>query len=826
MSRRKLSYFSKKPHYPRALLGSAVLAALSCSSVSAQGLVLEEVVVTAQKRVESLKDVPISVSAVSGDRMRDAQITNLESLTTFVPNFSMNQSGISNNITIRGVSSGINPGFEQSVGMYVDEVYYGRGQLARSPLFDLERIEVLRGPQPILFGKNAIAGAVNIVTAKPTDQVEGFVTALYETEEETQDYRFALSGPLTDTLSGRISGLYRETEGVYENTFTGDNDKYEEESVIRGQLRWEPSDNLSINLKVEHAEFDDRGRNVELDQSILREDLSPGQGTDYVSALNNFVALGNIVLGLQPAIPYSGEDGELNRVRGGNTDFHTTESDAAVLSIDWDINGFTLSSVTGYLDYAYTQDCDCDFNSALIFQAIGNEQFEQFSQELRLTSPGGEKVDYVVGAYFQTNELDFNDAIDVPEASLLRLLSPAYSNVRTRRFANQESDMWALFAQFTVNLNDRTRLIVGGRYTDEDKSATKTQRHFIGPEATELGFPATDPTGQTPNVLWGLNPLFGAFNIEPYELITGDRSESQFTPQVTLQYDVNDSTMVYANYVEGFKAGGFDVRSNGHPDPTVVNAQNLGRGLDIVGVFEFEDEQATSYEVGMKAGIGQTAEINVAAFFTEYEDLQTSQFDGVLGFNVTNAGKAEIMGLEADARWLVSEGLTLSANFAYLDFEYTDFPNNQVYFGMAADVFGEANLVNPDGVTYDASGKRKEYTPEYTGGISVEWIVPLGDLQLRSVYDANFSDSYLFNPTLDPRSEQDAYVTHNLRIGLGPADGTWEVAFIGKNLSDEDIVTYGGEAPLAGSLTGGTGMAYYKFLDRPATYAVQGTYRF
>jgi hypothetical protein len=153
---------------------------------------------------------------------------------------------------------------------------------------------------------------------------------------------------------------------------------------------------------------------------------------------------------------------------------------------------------------------------------------------------------------------------------------------------------------------------------------------------------------------------------------------------------------------------------------------------------------------------------------------------------------------------------------------------------MAADVFGEANLVNDaDGPnpqfgpsTYDAGGKRKEYTPEFSGGLSLEWVLPLGDMQLRSVYDANYSDSYLFNPTLDPRSEQDAFVTHNLRVGFGPADGTWEIAFIGKNLSDEDIVTYGGEVPLAGSLTQGTGMSYYKFLDRPATYALQGSYRF
>jgi outer membrane receptor protein involved in Fe transport len=168
--------------------------------VFSQQLMLEEVIVTAQKRVESLQDVPISVSAMDGDRMVEANITNLESLTTYIPNFSMNQSGISNNITIRGVSSGINPGFEQSTGMYVDNIYYGRGQMSRAPMFDLERVEVLRGPQPILFGKNSIAGAVSMITAKPSDEFEGSITALYESEEARQDYRLVLSGPITDTL--------------------------------------------------------------------------------------------------------------------------------------------------------------------------------------------------------------------------------------------------------------------------------------------------------------------------------------------------------------------------------------------------------------------------------------------------------------------------------------------------------------------------------------------------------------------------------------------------------------------------------------------------
>ncbi|MBN7796776.1 TonB-dependent receptor [Parahaliea mediterranea] len=797
-------------------------------TAQAQQLQLEEVIVTAQKRVESLQDVPISVSAVSGEKMQDAQITNLEGLTTFVPNFSMNQSGISNNITIRGVSSGINPGFEQSTGMYVDGIYYGRGQLSRLPLFDMERIEVLRGPQPILFGKNSIAGAVSMITAKPSDEFEGQVTALYEFEEKQQDYRVVLSGPLTDTLSGRVAIMYRDQDGSFTNVNTGDDEKQEEETVFRGALRWTPTDLLEIDLKYEHAEFDDVGRNVELTQSIVRDDLvGTGAGIDYVTALDNFVGLANNVLMLDPPVDYAGEDGRLNRRRGGNGDFHNNTVDVGVLGINYALGDYTLTSTTGYLEYEFDQDCDCDFTGASVFNALQDESFEQFSQELRITSPGGETVDYIAGVFYQSSELEFEDSINVPTNSLLRLLNPNFSGISTRRFANQESDMWAVFAQATWNVSDQLRLVFGARYTEEDKEASKQQVHFAGGTA----FPATDPGGALPNVFYGLNPLFGAFAIEPYDEIQGDRQEEAFTPLFTVQWDATDWAMVYATYTEGFKAGGFDIRSNGHPDPALVNACTLDTSAtppscarDIVGVFEFDEEEAESIEIGAKMGLSAAAELNVAAFYTEYTNLQTSQFDGILGFNVTNAGEAEIKGVELDGRWLAAEGLTLSGSVAWLDFEYTDFPNNQCYFGQQVL---DPGAVQPNGVTCDATGKRKEYTPEYSGSLTADYVFPLGDsLELRTTVDLVFSDDYLFNPTLDPRSEQDAYTEWNLRVSLGNVAGDWEVAFLGKNLSDEDVVTYGGEAPLAGALTGGTGMAYYSFLDRPRTLALQALYRF
>ncbi|MGI9292545.1 MAG: TonB-dependent receptor, partial [Pseudomonadales bacterium] len=207
---------------PKTKLALTVAASLLFSTaVIAQDLVLEEVLVTAQKRTESLSDVPISVSAVGGEKLSSAGLTEISDITAYVPNLTMNETGIGTNISVRGISSGINQGFEQSVGMYIDDIYYGRAQLARAPFLDLERVEVLRGPQPILFGKNSIAGAVSMTTKKPGDEFEGDITALYEPEHGETDLRFSIGGPIVEGLSGRLAVLFKELDGYYDNTTLG-----------------------------------------------------------------------------------------------------------------------------------------------------------------------------------------------------------------------------------------------------------------------------------------------------------------------------------------------------------------------------------------------------------------------------------------------------------------------------------------------------------------------------------------------------------------------------------------------------------------------------
>jgi len=783
--------------FVRAALASAIAMAGISSIVNAEEtFTLEEIIVTAQQRVEGLQDVPISVSAVSGEKMNEAGITNLEGMTAYVPNLTMNQTGIGTIVAIRGISSGINQGFEQSVGQYVDGIYYGRAQLARAPMMDMARVEVLRGPQSILFGKNSVAGAISMHTAKPTDEFEGSVTALYEPDHGEQDIRVVLSGPITDTVSGRLAILDRSIDGYYENSTLNRDESAEEESVFRASLQWEASEDLTVNLKVEDGSFDTKGRFLEI---IEPDQINPG--ASYAQALSALTG-GAYTL-----------DTTQDFKRDSNGDSGTNDTENVTLSIDYDLGDHTLTLISGYNAYEFDEICDCDFTGASIFTADTTEKFDQYSQEIRLTSPGGETVDYIAGFFYQKSEIDFEDAIRLPMDSLLAAaISPALYGTSSERTFTQDSEVMSVFAQATWNISDATRLTVGGRYTDETKDATRHQYHT---DATGTAL----PEGTSADTL---NFLYGLFLLEPYDEISQSRSEGAFTPLVTIQHDVNEDLMVYATYVTGAKAGGFDVRSNAHPDASVNNALNaLGGNSPITGVFEYADEEAKSFELGSKLTFADgAAELNAALFYTEFTNLQTSQFDGKLGFNVTNAGEATSQGLELDGRWRVNEGLTLSGSMAYLDFEYDSFPNAQCYFGQTPDSSVDASLC-------DSSGKTREFTPELQATFTADYVYAVSEgLELRTVMDLVYSDEYFASPTIDPNLIQDSYVKVNARISLGSTDGQWDVALVGKNLTDETVMSFGNQAPTSTTLTGGNATAYYAFHDRPMSVALQGTLRF
>lgn len=413
----------------------------------------------------------------------------------------------------------------------------------------------------------------------------------------------------------------------------------------------------------------------------------------------------------------------------------------------------------------------------------------------------------------------------VPEGSLLGALSGSLPGTAARRAFFTDSDLWSVFAQLTWTISDTWRLNIGGRYTDEDKSGARSidivDVTEPSPVQNILGQPRTaDPVA--PIVYFAgfgiINEQFGGGHN-----LAGERNETKFTPAINLQWDATDNSMWYLSVTEGFKAGGYDARAN-----------TFNQDLAAIGTggaaFEYEGEEVTAYELGGKLSLaGGAAELNIAVYYMEYTDLQTSQFDGTLGFNVTNAGEATTQGVELDGRWQVSENFLLTGALGFLDFEFDEFPNSQCFFGETPDSPTVAGLC-------DRKGDVKEFTPEVTANIGGTYIVPIGStMELSLGVDVAYSDDYFVSPTLDPNLAQDAYTKVNARIGLDAVDGSWSLALIGENLTDEEILTFGNQAPVSTTLSGafnaaigapGVATAYYGFYEAPLNVALQARYNF
>ncbi len=787
---------------------SLICSAVLCINASAEEL--EEVFVTSQKREQTLREVPISVNVMAGSLLDNNGITTIEGMSDYTPNLNMTQTGIGTNIAIRGIASGVNQGFEQSAALFVDGTHHGRAQLSRAPIFDVERVEVLRGPQSILFGKNSTAGAISVINAKPKQTYHSRISGLMDSEFGERDLRLMVTGPFNDTLSGRLAILKRRSNGYITNTTLNSDEPHSEEQVIRGMVRWQPTANWDINLKLEEGSFDNLGRNIEI---INPTSLAIPQAVPYANVLT-VLSQGSYTL-----------DTERNNLRQSNGDYSYNNTQNITLDIETTIADHLFNSTTGYLAYDYAELCDCDFTGVSLFNIFSKEDYEQTSQEFRLTSNEDQTFSYLTGAFFQTSDLLFDDNIVVPSDSLISVaisapppvgvgpeLATAINGSSTSRQFSQSTDITAIFAQGTWNITEKTRLVIGARYTSEEKEASRSQAHNA-PIGGQL--PTGDPS-QPYNVLYGL------FNIEPYDTIQDTRKESGFTPQITLQHNF-DSAMIYASYTTGFKSGGFDVRSNSHPAPNVNNAVNPSGGVirPITGVFEFEDEEVTNFEIGGKLSLSTSAELNIAIFRSEFDDLQTSQFDGAFSFNVTNASEAVVQGLEVDGRWSATDNLFFGGGFAYLDFEYSNFPNAQCHFN-------QPDTTAPIGDNLcDATGKRREFTPEWQGNITTDYNIPLANgWEIKNSLGLIYSDAYLTTPSLDPNMQQDAYMKVNARIAIASADNLWEVALVGKNLTDEDIITYANGLPLATIFTQGTSTGYYAFYERPRSVALQATVKF
>ncbi len=759
---------------------------------------LEKIIVTSQRRVENLQEVPLSVQAMSAEGIERASIDKIEDLQLYIPNLSMTETGISTQIYIRGIGSGNNQGFEQSVVQYIDGISYARPQLIRAPFFDMERAEVLRGPQSILFGKNAVAGALNFTTAKVSDETEGRVFTQIG-EHGIREFQGVFNTELVeDKLYGRISVRSYEEDGYVRNSLTNDDEPQRDDLTVRGKLRYEYSDDLSIHFKAESNTFDTKGRQIE----IIQDEGNPG--APFATTLG-------AGFGLTQAITET----ELNYTRqadGG--DFSDNESNSYVLDVNYDLNGYEWRFTTAFVEYEYDELCDCDYVGAPLFTVPLHEEYEQTSYEFRVASPTDQTIVWQAGAFYQETELDFTDKILLPEGdvgspgdSVLptavavltgnNALGQSMSGTSAARDFVQDSEHFSLFSQATWNISDAWKASVGLRWTSEDKTGQR-EINIVDTATGEFSTSALAP------IVY--EQLFAIENQQRSgHKLAGDRSESSLDPSINVQYFFDKNTMLYLSRTEGSKSGGYDARAN------------------TVNSFEFGSEKATAYELGLKTTFWDNrAQLNIAAFQIDYDQLQVSQFDGTLGFLVSNAD-AEISGVEIDGRLALMEDLTLAYAFSYLDHEFTNYSNGNCYYRQGFDTANpemQARFNSATGLC-DYNGLSGQYTPEFNGNLNLDYYYPINDYYLHINSNLSYVGEQDVHQNLDPNFRIGGHSKLDLRVSFEAEN--WSVSLLGRNITDKEMITYAGNSPLSGTFGADT---IYAFVAPPSTWTLAFNYEF
>ena len=760
---------------------------VSATELITDPIKLDDLIVTSEKREEKLHDVPVSVGLINSYKLQEANIDKIEELQDYVPNLTMTETGIGNVISIRGISSAVNPGFEQSVGTYVDGVYHGRTQQTRMPFLDLERVEVLRGSRIILFGQNSVAGALSLITARPTDYFEAELSTLYEPEFNERQITAIVSGPLSENLRGRLAIRTLNMDGYIQNLTLDSNDPDRIERTIRGTLDWDITSKLDISLKAEFGRFDVTGRQVEVvDEQAAR--AGPFAGLTYGQILTQF--------GQHPSVLNNTQD--FKRSSNGETSDNDTYE--FVLTANYALGDHSLTSITSYSGYKFFEFCDCDVTGGNVIEGEFDEDFDQFSQEIRLVSSTDKKFDTILGLFFQHQNVDYTDSFIIPEQSIIAPVvnnltgstaGNLLANTRAPRKFDQKTQTWAAFAQGGWNVSDQLHLTAALRITHEKKKASKSIQF-----TNNNGNPLPAATAPIVEGLYASLFNFSSFNLQ------GNRDDTRLFPSLGLQYKFNDNVHSYATWTRGSKSGGFDVRSNNAP----------AKG----GIFEFDNEKADNYEIGTKLRFGQKAELNIGLYRIEFKDLQVIAFDGIAGFNTTNAASAISQGIEIDGRWKPVDGLTFSASFGTIDFKFKEY-FGQCYFGQVPNA--------PDGINCSYAGKSNQFTPDWSGIISADYFYPINDsLDLHTTLDVIHVDDFQRSETPDPNQIQSAYTKINARLAIGSKTGDWELALIGRNLTDEVIIPYSTPAPLAGAVFGAPSIP--GFIEPPRTIAIQALLRF
>ena len=722
---------SPRLRYRKTVLASVVAALnLSTAAMAQDDMMLEEMIVTAQKRAASMQDTPISMQAFNGAELEARSAGDLSNIADFTPNLEFDTtspiSGSSNAavVFIRGIGQTdfvltSDPG----VGIYLDGVYMSRAMGGVLDLLDIERVEVLRGPQGTLFGKNTVGGAISVTTKKPGNdfELEASVTA---GNYDRLSGMLGVNVPIIDeTLLLRASLATRSRDGYGDRLLTGETMGDINSDTLRASLLWRPTEDLELTWAADITESDEDMPAT----SLLVADPLVG-GTNNLSGLYNLYAtLGWVDGPLYNEQWLTGDEFKSNGTApvGSETDVWGTS-----LTAEWDLENITVKSITAYRETDTSFGRDTDHSPVTIIHTSNEMEIEQFSQEFNFSGVAfDDRLDWLFGLYYFNEEGEDHPRIPiVPDVSSAAVglpgLPPEFSVGGDITIDNTSI---AAFFHNTYALSERLSTTFGLRYTDEEK---KTDLDIY---SLTLGFPLI------------LNPE-----------ITQDFDA--WTPRIGLEYIFSDDMFAYVSYSEGYKSGG------------AVSRYNMPR----IDPITFEPEEVTNYEIGLKSEwFDQRLRVNGAVFLMDYTDIQVTVFNGVVP-ETRNAAEGEIFGAELEFTGIIAEGLFLNGALGYMDAEYTKLDDPEI---GALEVTKDHKFVN---------------TPEWTASLSLEYRFDISDIgEISMMLDYSYRDEVANDAANTPELIEDSLDIINARISLVSENGHWEAALFGRNLTDETYLTSG-----------------------------------
>lgn len=760
-----------------------------------RGPALEEVLVTARKKSELLQQVPMSVVSLDADEQRKLALDNLNDLGAVVPGLQQGDLAITSRLTLRGVNSGDNNAFEQAVGVYVDGVFRGRMNQQHIGVFDLERIEVLKGPQVALYGNSSIGGAITAVTRKPSFQSGGELRVGYESEYQTSQVFGAADLPAGEQLALRVAGTWSEQHrGISPNDANGESEPRTDRRALRLGALWLPSDALSVSLRHEQGEFDRLGHIFDVFKHV------DGQGNPWPGSVFTGVNDGRLNIG--NGDPFKYQDG-----------FLRTEMDETLVELQYAAETWTLTSITGHSRYDYQHSADVDLTPATLINVFQDEEYSQISQELRLAGPEDQRLSWLAGMYYQRDDFrndywsDFNlpallaPAFGIPTALAAQLLDPFTRHI----LLDQETEQAALFAHLDFAISEQLTAGVGLRWQQTRKRADQAVRgagldhvnglgrlidlRWLNPSLAPLllGNPdyLADPTGYVLELPDGtrIDPVLAPNHAVGYQIVSLgvgtlhefnglSRREEHPMLQLSLAWQHSPDLLLYANWSNGAKAGGFDF---------------LYEGGDADEV-EYGDENASVFEIGFKKD-WSNLRLNVAAFHGRYDNLQVSVFDGGIGFTVGNAASSTSRGIDGDLIWQIDPAWRATAQWSWVDFRYDRFPDANC---------STTERLNGSGPLCDWAGRRTPFVPEFEAGLGLEhqhafangWRLQQG---LRLTHKGSHSTA----SDLEEQTREDGYALVDYRAELQPDAADWSVAVFGRNLTDRRYNVFTSVIPLA-----------------------------